>query len=301
MSDIQIPNDWKHRLRTNIAKAISYDSLQDNQLYTDIGIAYQCYAPASLFKYYKDSERTLNSIKENRMWYSAPCNFNDVFDCDITFDRESMLNSLVETAFAHPIRADSTVGKAVRESLDSDIDALQETFSCMKSTIGIACMSERDNSLLMWAHYGNNHHGICVEYDLMRINQQLQFTPIPVIYSDSRTCFSSLNLTTLKQDTMQVFIENLTSKSLEWSYETEWRIIRENTACGNLWDTRKNGALLPMISPSSIILGCCASPEFSEEILTYCKANRIALYRMEKNTMQYRLNKKLILNPNNES
>ena len=51
---------------------------------------YQCYAPASLYKYYSDSQLHLNSIRNNKMWYSAPCNFNDVFDCNIAIDEQKV-------------------------------------------------------------------------------------------------------------------------------------------------------------------------------------------------------------------
>ncbi len=39
----------------------------------------------------------------------------------------------------------------------------------------IACLTETEDSLLMWSHYANNHCGMCVEYDLLSINEQLKF------------------------------------------------------------------------------------------------------------------------------
>lgn len=50
-----------------------------------------------------------------------------------------------------------------------------------------------------------------------------------------------------------------------------------------------------MIKPSSIVLGCDAQPEFEQEVTDYCSANRIGLYEMEKDPIQYRLNKKVVL------
>lgn len=95
------------------------------------------------------------------------------------------------------------------------------------------------DSLLMWAHYANNHRGMCVEYELMEINKQLGFSPVPVIYSDRKVKFNSINQDAVETDTTRNFIESLTSKSPEWSFEKEWRIIRDDGACGKNWDIEK--------------------------------------------------------------
>ena len=168
-------------------------------------------------------------------------------------------------------------------------------FSKMRSQMGITCLSELDDSLLMWAHYANNHRGMCVEYELMEINRQLNFTPIPVIYSEDRACIRSLNLDTVGRDTTKVFLESLTTKSSEWSYEKEWRIIRDDSACGDRWNAEKKGALLDMIRPTSVILGCMAKQEFSDTVQEFCKNNQINLYKMERDPKVYRLIKVPIL------
>ena len=89
-----------------------------------------------------------------------------------------------------------------------------------------------------------------MEYNLLEINRQLRFTAIPVIYSDSRVCFRSINMDSIDQDTHTAFIESLSTKSPEWSYEKEWRIIRDKAACGDKWNELKKGALLDMIFPT---------------------------------------------------
>ena len=33
----------------------------------------------------------------------------------------------------------------------------------------MSCFSEDNDNLLMWAHYGDNHRGICVEYDIKKM------------------------------------------------------------------------------------------------------------------------------------
>ena len=55
----------------------------------------------------------------------------------------------------------------------------------------------------MWAHYANNHKGMCVEYELLQISEQLKFSPIPVIYTDERVSLNSLISEDLRRYTMK--------------------------------------------------------------------------------------------------
>lgn len=79
-------DEWKDTLRSELIKVLTGDSKEREQVYEEIGYYYQCCAPASLYKYYPDDQLHLKSVTNNQIWYSAPCNFNDVFDCDITID-----------------------------------------------------------------------------------------------------------------------------------------------------------------------------------------------------------------------
>ena len=123
------------------------------------------------------------------MWYSAPCNFNDVFDCDISLDEEGIFDSIIRMACGKMIvRQGSPMWKELKRTVAPQIESLRDQWESLRSITGITCLSEEDDSLLMWAHYANNHCGMCVEYNLLEINRQLSFTPVPVIYSDERVC-----------------------------------------------------------------------------------------------------------------
>ena len=248
-----------------------------------------------MYKYYSDSLLNLDALKSNKMWYSAPCNFNDVFDCDVMVDEDQLFKSIQAYPGVQGVRPGSPMWKQMKSQAKGSARGMREMFSKMRSQMGITCLSELDDSLLMWAHYANNHRGMCVEYELMEINRQLNFTPIPVIYSEDRACIRSLNLDTVGRDTTKVFLESLTTKSSEWSYEKEWRIIRDDSACGDRWNAEKKGALLDMIRPTSVILGCMAKQEFSDTVQEFCKNNQINLYKMERDPKVYRLIKVPIL------
>ena len=293
--DMNQDEEWKKQLREKFIILMTGSEREKQSLYANIGYVYQCYAPASVYKYYSDSSLNLDALKSNKMWYSAPCNFNDVFDCDVTVDEDQLFKSIQAYPGVQGVRIGSPMWKQMKSQAKSSARGMREMFSQMRSQMGITCLSELDDSLLMWAHYANNHCGMCVEYELMEINRQLKFTPIPIVYSEDRACISSLNPDTVGRDTTKVFLESLTAKSSEWSYEKEWRIIRDDGACGDRWDAEKKGALLDMIRPVSVTLGCMAKQEFSKEVQEYCKDNQINLYRMERDPKVYRLVKVPIL------
>lgn len=299
MSDFQHEvedENWKSELRDEMITIFTGDAEAQQNAYWQIGLHYNCSAPASLYKYYKGTERDLENIKANKMWYSAPCSFNDVFDCEISVDENAIFNCALQMAPDNlRIRAGSSAWKDLKRTIKQEIKSFCSTFEAMRNEMGIVCLSESDESLLMWAHYANNHHGMCVEYDLMEINKQLYFTPVPIIYSNDRVCFSTLNPDTARNDSVALFLRSITSKSEEWSYEHEWRIIRDEAACGDRWDSKKKGALLDMIRPSSITLGCAAEEEFEKNVREYCEENRIPLYKMQKDKSLYKLNKVPVL------
>lgn len=296
MTDFEEINneDWKKILRSELITGIIGNPQEKNDAFAQVGYYYTCYAPSYLYKYYNDTK--LETVKNNTMWYSAPCKFNDMFDCDISIDEEEIFHSALQMVpDKRGVRPGSPMWRQLKQTVSAGIRSFGSTIENMKTTTGISCLSESDDSLLMWAHYANNHCGMCVEYELLEISKQLGFSPVPVIYSDERASFRSINQDTIEADATSVLIESLTSKSPEWSYEKEWRIIRDDGACGAKWNAANKGALLDMIRPSSVILGCMAKPKFEQDVRKYCEESKINLYKMEKNKKLYRLEKVPIL------
>lgn len=288
--------DWMKKLRDKLVIAVAGNEREKIAIYMEVGYCYQCYAPASLYKYYGGGLRDLEAIKNNKMWFSAPCVFNDVFDCDVMIDEEKLFESIKQMCPSiQGMRIGSPMWKKMRAQAKDSKKGLQKMFEQMRTGMGITCLSESDDSLLMWAHYAKNHRGMCMEYDLLEINQRLKFTPVPVIYSDERVCFDSLHSATVEKDMTKLFIESLTSKSPEWSYEKEWRIIRDEAACGDRWNSEKKGALLDAVRPRSVILGCMVEAELEKAAHEYCEKEKIDLYKMRKDDRIYRLVKEPVL------
>ena len=290
MDDFKEENtdEWKKILRTAFITGMSGNQEDRIQACVDVGYYYMCYAPSSLYKYYGDNSRSLETVKNNTMWYSAPCHFNDVFDCDLAIEEKEIFDSVLQMVpDKRGIRAGSPMWKQLKGTVSQKIRAFHSNFEDLRTKMGIACLSEAYDSLLMWAHYANNHCGMCVEYELLEFNRQLGFSPVPIVYSNERVRIHTLE--TLERDIQDLFVESLTSKSPEWSYEKEWRIIRDDGACGDRWDAERNGALLAAVRPKSVTLGCMAKPEFEKSVKAYCEENQSNLFRMERDKTLYRL------------
>ncbi|MCD8522585.1 MAG: DUF2971 domain-containing protein [Saccharospirillaceae bacterium] len=91
---------------------------------------------------------------------------------------------------------------------------------------GICCFSSEFDNPLLWSHYGDEHRGICIGYDLIR-------KPTPdlrkVIYGGSRTIKTSVIINALLKGNQRAktLLDNnvLLRKAKPWSYEKEYRLI----------------------------------------------------------------------------
>ena len=301
--DQEKSQEWKLRLREMIKMRMLDDKsggIASKALEFGIGASYRNQAPKKLYKYFRDDLDRFKAVENNKMWYSAPIHFNDVFDADFPVNRKAVLTGMINQVQegGKTVRTGSKEWRDLNLVATQAISEIAKGIAPTRSEMGVSCFCESYNSLLMWAHYAHNHKGVCVEYDLLSFNDELGFSPIPVIYSEHRPCLQHVDLyntDNVNREALCFLIDGLTTKSPEWSYENEWRIIRDRGACGEAWDDTKHGALLPSITPLSVILGCDASGAFEAAVKRYCTSRKVNLFKMEKDELEYRLIKKSVL------
>jgi len=108
---------------------------------------------------------------------------------------------------------------------------------------GVACFTEKETDLPMWAYYADSHRGVCLRFRspmLLEWRAGL-FPPIPVTYSDHYPDVSLYRDTRFKRIRAEVG-----TKAEVWRHEREWRIVRQ-------------GAGYVPIDPAAldgVILGC---------------------------------------------
>ena len=184
-----------------------------------------------VYKYFRGINRDWNSITNQKVWLCQAGKFNDPFDCAFLYNCRSKEIYDRETEY------DLAVEEGLKQyEQDKESERIQES-------VFIACFSEKCDSMLMWSHYGDEHRGLCAGYNLHELIEK--YSCFPVIYSDKMPQNKELDIRN-----KDMLYESILTKSKDWEYEAEWRIIDidEKTA-------GENGKLIEFIKPISIYMG----------------------------------------------
>lgn len=136
--------------------------------------------------------------------------------------------------------------------------------------LGVLCLTEKPDNLLMWAHYAQNHQGFVIEFDdthsffgrpggfraessewLHREMKDMCGHLQKVEYADERPAAKPL----MSLTAVEVFL----LKSREWEYEREWRMFRLLEDCEEVVGAGPGGVHLFSLPPEcvkGVITGC---------------------------------------------
>ena len=176
-------------------------------------------AIARLYKYLPYNENSLSILINKEIWCPKAKSLNDPFEFQFHLTKLSM-NGI-------PIEQDS-----IREAQHQ----VRE--------LGVVCLSEINDNILMWSHYAQGHTGFCIEFERTEENDLGNWDIcLPVVYpSDNQIPAFSPN----------EFLDNkalakiATTKASDWYYEKEWRLI-----------TKIENRLIPLPENiTAIIFGC---------------------------------------------
>lgn len=79
--------------------------------------------------------------------------------------------------------------------------------------------TENNLSNLMWSHYADSHKGLCIEYAPNTWRSQECIFPVSYVAEP-------LNYAEIKEEnTILALLTSTLTKSMNWSYEKEWRYI----------------------------------------------------------------------------
>ena len=173
--------------------------------------------PAKLYKFcplFKDpteSQQRLKCLQKNKLWLSTYESLNDPFDLSPFYiDYEKLAQ------YGYP------------PEVISRFDNLLKYVS--RDSIAICSLTQNTwKSMLMWAHYANNHRGFCIEYEVL--NSQYIWD---VNYATKRLALANslINLLiesykgNMDNQYFGLIIQQNLIKSIEWEYEHEYRILQ---------------------------------------------------------------------------
>ena len=205
--------------------------------------------PETLYKFREFNEFTLMSLVNHSAWFSNPPMLNDPFDCQLTFDNEiptiKEFEDAVEKAriILSIQKKQNVVLKLVPECFDGDdfsegykeqISRFGERVKSQASNIGILSLTSDNLNTTMWSHYANSHSGICIGYKTSEIKKKYKLEkylyPVKYLEADDISFnpymkYAECCCANHPDSYKNILYEMLTTKSDDWGYENEWRII----------------------------------------------------------------------------
>lgn len=216
--------DLKEKLQQELKK--NEDTVLDDKILLEFSndlidfLRNQCDIPLKLYRYMPFNYNNVRSLETGKIYLTELGKMNDVFEGLVlsNAEKELDLRNLYDLAY-------------------------------------LKAFSEENKNLLMWSHYGDNHKGICIEYDIKRLihrkaeeygdEHPVLYHLFPVIYTDKRIkndlAMSNIKYAAKSIDEYKYDLKkgnaNVDSdwhhdikslflyKSKVWEYEKEWRIV----------------------------------------------------------------------------
>lgn len=234
--------------------------------------------PSKFYKYRgmsggseKFVERT---VLHNELYLATSSSFNDPFDLSPVFSfegtKEQQIEDYIRLHEKFGGRSDGNLREIATALVETRLapDAIAETEAIMAAShkfgvadvTGVYCLTTKSDNLLMWAHYADQHRGICLEF-----SNQIALeagVPMKVEYSPLRT---PIQMYGTQQNALEL---SLCTKSSEWAYEDEWRLIRPAYDGGKGIATFRPGCL------TGIIIGALASRETVDLVQSWAKTRK---------------------------
>lgn len=220
---------------------------------------------------------SLESLKNDTLWMNLAVNFNDPFEFYAKkISLENLEKMYIENLGDLDYIANLSGFKSKQEYLDNMYDEIE--YDYLGDSKVVSCLSEENKSILMWSHYANNHKGFCIEYSLKDFLDRNLIVQ-PVLYQRELIDILKYESGALSQN---VGLEQFYTKSIDWEYEKEWRIVHNAES--------NSGVSIKIPQATAIFLGCKIESALKEQLLIIAKEKRIPCYQSVKERYEYKLN-----------
>ena len=137
----------------------------------------------------------------------------------------------------------------------------------LEELIGILCLSESADNLLMWAHYADSHRGFVIEFDECSPFFDRRVGPDDELRYLRKVSYSAKrpSLTLAEVEDFSSFM----TKGTDWQYEAEWRMMMPLDAASTIVKNGQHAVHLyefPADAITSVILGCRMGAQKKVEI-----------------------------------
>ena len=128
-----------------------------------------------LYKYRSTSKYSLEGLINNELYFSKYTDFNDPFEFatpapDVVKSYKIARKKFREYYDNKEISKEVflRLTKLVKTPSNEKLEERVKTLDRIKDNtlnMGILCLSQLDENILMWSHYAENHKGFCIEFN----------------------------------------------------------------------------------------------------------------------------------------
>lgn len=194
--------------------------------------------PPCLYKYLDFNEGSLKAISDATLKFTLPRDFNDPFDCLATYSVDfvsqrikKQRDYLVSASGGKKLSPANRLiaGRRARQRAKVNIQN-GGIFSPLRAgDIGVLSLSSNKDNLLMWSHYCKHHTGFVLKFEP-------EWYGLPATLKDPEVTFKSLVALEVNYSNERPILNGqecagqkldklLLTKSIDWEYESEFRVI----------------------------------------------------------------------------
>jgi len=183
--------------------------------------------------------------------------------------------------------------------------AIETLLNAMNQEIGMLCLTEKRDNLLMWAHYTLNHTGFVIQFETQNLFFDQRKNPNEirrhlkkVRYTKKRPELTLMDPSLSKEQTIDRWVNDIFFvKSEHWEYEQEWRMAMTLRDCQRVIQKDSHKIHLfpfPKDSVKAVILGCKISKDNKDSIMQIVTQDRnyshVEIIQAKIDEKEYRLN-----------
>jgi hypothetical protein len=232
--------------------------------------------PNIVYKYRGFNQYLLMELINQSVWFSTPSKLNDPFDCQLVLEGEAptkdafetrkkiafqrYANRVGKTMLTATFASDCYIGRELTDEYKNEIYQFKGHVEENLRAVGVFSVSEEHANTTMWSHYGASHTGICIGYftdklfpknNLKDLIHRVNYKKSDEIRCNAYELFADCCCNQDSETYFNIVNTLMSTKSIDWSYEKEWRFINE----------REGGIHIGQDSIHSIYFGMRTKPE----------------------------------------
>jgi hypothetical protein len=179
--------------------------------------------PKRLYKYVS-AKRAVQILRDRTIRFTQPRVLNDPFECCPALDLSALKNEYLSAEDVGQRMADGEERKITMRGFAEFCRGVACSYARDSDELGILSLSERCDVPLMWSHYADEHRGLVIGIDPMRVFDCCPFPSGPEEVSDCRPVRYSkgrFKIPSSREPLGHMFV-----KDSCWAYEKEWRVVR---------------------------------------------------------------------------